>query len=89
MGSGNGGLNGVALIEGTVKFVLNIPDGLQESDISNVYFTYGTSPNENTLGSTTDTPTTSGTPTTGGVRRAGGPCRCWAWRSAGWRRLIA
>jgi len=67
VGSGNGGLNGVALIEGTVKFVLNIPDGLQESDISNVYFTYGTSPNENTLGTTTDTPTTSGTPTTGGV----------------------
>ena len=66
-GSGNGGLDGVPLIEGTVKFVLNIPDGLAESDISNVYFTYGTSPNEGTLGTTTNTPTTSGTPTTGGV----------------------
>jgi hypothetical protein len=51
--SGNGGLDKVALVEGTVKFVLNIPDGLQESDIKNVYFTYGTSPSENVLGGTT------------------------------------
>jgi len=64
----NGGLQNVPLIEGTVKFVLNIPDGLEESDIDNVYFTYGTSANEGTLpGTTSNTPTTSGTPTTGGV----------------------
>ena len=44
-GSGNGGLDGVALIEGIVKFVLDIPDGLEETDLNNVYFTYGTSPN--------------------------------------------
>lgn len=58
---GNGGLDGVALIDGTVKFVLKIPDGLAESDIKNVYFTYGTSANENTLHATTNgSVTTSG-----------------------------
>jgi hypothetical protein len=67
-----GGLDAVPLIEGTVKFVLNIPDGLNESDIKNVYFTYGTSENEGTVPgtggvTTTGTPTTSGTPTTGNV----------------------
>jgi len=31
----------VPLTESTVKFVLNIPKGLEETDISNVYFTYG------------------------------------------------
>jgi len=66
-GSGNGGLDGNALIEGTVRFVLTIPAGLQESSISNVYFTYGTSPGENTVPGTTATPTTSGGPTTGSV----------------------
>jgi len=65
--SGNGGLDGVALVDGTVKFVLNIPDGLSESDIKNVYFTYGTSPGEGTL-----TPTTSGTPTTTGGNTTSG-----------------
>ena len=66
--SGNGGLDGVALVEGTVKFVLNIPDGLTESDIKNVYFTYGTSANEGTLpGTTTGAQTTSGGGTSGSV----------------------
>jgi hypothetical protein len=65
--SGNGGLDGVALVDGTVQFVLTIPPGLKESDISNVYFTYGTSPGEGTL-----TPTTSGSVTTGGGGTTGG-----------------
>jgi hypothetical protein len=65
--SGKKGLDGVALVDGTVKFVLTIPDGLKESDIKNVYFTYGTSPGEGTL-----TPTTSGgVTTTGGVTTSG------------------
>jgi len=48
-GSGNGGLDKVALIEGSVKFVLNIPDGLTEDQIKNVFFTYGTQAGEKTL----------------------------------------
>ena len=51
---GNGGLDGVALVDGTVQFVLTIPKGLSESDIKNVYFTYGTSKNEGTLHATTN-----------------------------------
>jgi hypothetical protein len=51
---GNGGLDGVALVDGTVKFVLKIPNGLAESDIKNVYFTYGTNKNEGTLKSSTN-----------------------------------
>jgi hypothetical protein len=39
--SGNNYLDSNALVEGTVKFVLNVGSGLQESDIKNVYFTYG------------------------------------------------
>jgi len=35
------GIDGEPLIEGTVKFVLKIPDSLKESDIKDVYFTYG------------------------------------------------
>lgn len=50
---GNGGLDGVALVDGTVKFVLKIPNGLKEEDIKNVYFTYGTQAGENTLHATT------------------------------------
>ena len=65
--SGNGGLDNNALIEGTVRFVLTIPAGLQESSISNVYFTYGTAAGENTVPGTSGTPTTSGGPTTGSV----------------------
>jgi hypothetical protein len=66
--SGNGGLDGVALVDGTVKFVLNIPDGLKESDIKNVYFTYGTAAGEGTLQATTSgTPTTTGGQTTNGT----------------------
>ncbi len=42
--SGNSTLDAVALVEGTVKFVLDIPNGLKESDIRDVYFTYGNSP---------------------------------------------
>ena len=41
--------NKVPLIEGTVQFVLEIPEGLSEADISNVYFTYGTDKNEGTV----------------------------------------
>ena len=65
-GSGNGGLDGVPLIEGTVKFVLNIPDGLQESDIKNVYFTYGTALGEGTLPGTGGVTTSGGGTTTAG-----------------------
>ena len=58
---GNGGLDGVALVDGTVQFVLKIPNGLYESAIKDVYFTYGTSANENTLHATTNgSVTTSG-----------------------------
>jgi hypothetical protein len=52
-GTGNGGVQNDALIEGPVKFVLIIPDGLTEAMISNVYFTYGTSFGEMTLTGTT------------------------------------
>jgi hypothetical protein len=66
--SGNGGLDANALIEGTAKFVLTIPSGLTEADIRNVYFTYGTSPGENTVpGTTSATPTSTSTPTTGSI----------------------
>lgn len=60
--SGNGGLDGNALVEGAVKFVLTIPNGLKESDIKKVYFTYGTSEGENTVKATGST--TSGTGST-------------------------
>lgn len=63
---GNGGLDGTALIEGTVEFVLNIPSGLKESDITNVYFTYGTSAGEKKIPGTSST-TTSGGGTSGSV----------------------
>lgn len=67
-GSGNGGLDNNALIEGTVQFVLNLgTTSLNESDIKNVYFTYGTSAGENTVPGTTSTPTSTGTPTTGSI----------------------
>ena len=66
--SGNGGLDSSALIEGTAKFVLTIAPGLTEAMIKNVYFTYGTSAGEGTVGGgTSGTPTTTGTPTTGSV----------------------
>jgi hypothetical protein len=55
-----GGLDKVALVDGTVQFVFKIPDGLKESDLKNVYFTYGTSKNEGTLVGTTGTSQTSG-----------------------------
>jgi hypothetical protein len=61
--SGNGGLDANALIEGTVEFVLNIPSGLSETDITNVYFTYGTAAGEKTVPGGTS----SGTPPTGTV----------------------
>jgi hypothetical protein len=55
-GSGNPKLDSVPLIEGTVQFVLTIPEGLSEEDITNVYFTYGTSAGEGTVtGETTGT----------------------------------
>ena len=41
MTDANQGLGKVALIEGIVKFVLDIPEGLAQSAISNVNFTYG------------------------------------------------
>jgi hypothetical protein len=68
---GNNALDAEALIEGTVQFVLEIPTGvtLQESDIKNVYFTYGTSTSEPKFkgGTTTATPTTTGGGSTGNV----------------------
>lgn len=63
---GNGGLDQNALIEGTVEFVLNIPSGLLESDIKNVYFTYGTSAGEKKIPGTSTT-TTSGGSTSGSI----------------------
>jgi len=66
-GSGNGGLDSVPLIEGTVKFVLTVPTGLSEGDIKNVYFTYGTAAGEGTLaGTTSASATTTGGQTTSG-----------------------
>jgi hypothetical protein len=64
---GNGGLDANALIEGTVEFVLEIPDGVQvlETDLGNVYFMYGTSPTDTRIPGTSST-TTSGGGTTGG-----------------------
>ncbi len=47
--------------------MLNIPSGLTEADIKNVYFTYGTSAGENTIpGTTSATPTSTSTPTSTG-----------------------
>jgi hypothetical protein len=68
-GSGNGGLDSNALIEGTVQFVLNLgTTTLTEADIKNVYFTYGTAAGENTVpGTTSSTPTSTSTPTSGNV----------------------
>jgi hypothetical protein len=48
-----GGFGSVPLIEGTVKFVLNVPEGLAERDIKNVYFAYGDSPDEGAAQDTT------------------------------------
>ncbi len=47
--SGDSTLDNVPLIEGTVKFVLSIPDTLKEVDLKNVYFTYGGDTKENKL----------------------------------------
>jgi hypothetical protein len=58
--SGNGGLDGNALTEGAVKFVLNIPSTLTEAMIKDVYFTYGTSSTEPYVRGTTTGNTTSG-----------------------------
>ena len=80
--SGNGGLDNDPLIRSAVKFVLNTGVALSESSISNVYFTYGTSPDKTTPGGTTSgtatttttgtpTTTTTGTPTTGSVPEPG------------------
>jgi hypothetical protein len=70
-GAGNGGLDGNALVEGAVQFVLTIPTGLTQSDISKVYFTYGTSANENTVKGTkygtSSTTTGTGSTATGSV----------------------
>jgi hypothetical protein len=57
-GMGNGAMDKGALIRNAVEFVLTIPEGLSESAISTVYFTYGTSFGEATL--TTTTTTSSG-----------------------------
>jgi hypothetical protein len=60
--SGGSTLDSVPLIEGTVKFVLNIPNGLQETDIKNVYFTFGGDTKENKLlGATTSGSASGGT----------------------------
>ena len=67
--SGNGGVDNDPLIKGSVKFVLNIPNGLSESMISNVYFTYGTNLNEPsfTTGRTRTTTSSSSGGSTGSV----------------------
>ena len=67
--SGNGGLDGNALIEGTVEFVLEIPEGVQvlETDIGKVYFMYGTSPSETSIPGTSTTTTGGGGTTNGSV----------------------
>jgi hypothetical protein len=57
----SGELNHVPLIEGTVKFVLNIPTGLDEDDIKNVFFTYGAPSKENKLTGFKQTTTSGGT----------------------------
>ena len=64
--SGNGGVDNDPLIKGSVKFVLKIPSGLNESMISNVYFTYGTNLNEPSF-TTGRTATSNGGGTTGNV----------------------
>ena len=68
--SGNNGLDNDPLIRSAVRFVLTMPSALQESAISNVYFTYGTNPENvittNTTNTTTTT-TTTGSQTTGSV----------------------
>jgi hypothetical protein len=58
--SGNGGVDNDPLIKGSVTFVLNIPTGLSESMLSNVYFTYGTNLNEPSFTTGTTTTTSSG-----------------------------
>lgn len=57
--SGSGGVDNDPLIKGSVTFVLNVPSGLSESMISNVYFTYGTNLNEPSFTTSTTTTTTS------------------------------
>jgi hypothetical protein len=59
-GEGNRGLDKDPLIRGSATFVLDIPDGLTESMISNVYFTYGTSLNNPSFTTTTTNGTGSG-----------------------------
>lgn len=54
-GSGNGGVDNRALIKGSTTFVLTLPKGLKESDIANVYFTYGTKAGEGTIQGKTGT----------------------------------
>ena len=61
--SGSGGLDSNALIEGTVRFVLDVgTTTLSESDLTNASFTDGTSANQNAAGGETSgvPPTTDG-----------------------------
>lgn len=61
-GGANGGLDKVALADGTVKFVFKgISNSFDESKIGNVYFTYGTSPGEGPLQATTSGSVLKGT----------------------------
>jgi len=46
---GRNTLDGAALIDGAVKFVFDIPEGLAETDIKNVGFTVGSGENTKTL----------------------------------------
>lgn len=52
-GSGNSGLDRNPLVQGSATFVLDIPQGLTEAMISNVYFTYGTDLNKPSFTTTT------------------------------------
>jgi hypothetical protein len=68
----NGGAQKEPLIEGTVRFVLDLPKNfnLTEADIKNVYFTYGTSLGEGDFqGGTTSGGTSGG----GGTSSSGVP----------------
>jgi hypothetical protein len=64
--SGNGGVDQNPLIKGSATFVLNIPTGLSESMLSNVYFTYGTNLNEPSFTTSSSSSSSSGG-TTGNV----------------------
>jgi hypothetical protein len=64
-GAGNAPVDKDPFIRGSSTFVLNIPKGLTEAMISNVYFQYGT--NTNKASFSTSTTSTGSTTTTNGM----------------------